>query len=135
MSIHLKTALIVLSTLIVGIFCGALISGAIRQDRRERFFGSPSPERFIGQMEQIIRPDAVQSEAVVRILDKYRPRFAETMSRHRSEMSALLDSLHQELEPLLTEEQKERLGNRRMHGGRTDEHRGPGLPRRSQRPE
>ncbi|HIG47019.1 MAG TPA: hypothetical protein EYQ20_11540 [candidate division Zixibacteria bacterium] len=46
------------------------------------------------------------------------PRVGETFARHRQEMQPLVDSLHQELEPVLTEAQREQSNRRRMRGDR-----------------
>lgn len=119
MTIHTKSSLIVLGTLIIGIICGALLNGSVRMNREGAFAGPPSPERFSGFfLERIIRPDEEQREEIQRIMADYRPRFEETMSRHRGEIATLIDSLEQQIDPMLTEEQRERLSERRDRGGR-----------------
>ena len=132
MTIHGKTAMILLSTLIIGILCGALITGAVTQARITPLGGAPSPDRFIRHMDRIIQPDAKQREAIQQTLEDYRPRFEATMTQHRDEIRALIDSLQKDLKPLLTEEQLERMRKRRMRGRqffegfKPDERRKPG---------
>ena len=130
MTIHGKTALILLSTLIIGILCGALITGAITQARIAQIEGSPSPERFIRHMDRIIQPNAEQRDAIQRTLEDYRPRFQNTMTQHREEIRVLIDSLQQDLRPFLTEEQLERMHERRMRGRQFFERLKPGERRR-----
>jgi hypothetical protein len=119
MTIHTKSSLIVLGTLIIGIICGALLNGSLRMNRDGPFAGPPSPERFSGFfLDRIIRPDEEQREELQRIMADYRPKFEETMSRHRGEIATLIDSLEKQIDPMLTEEQRERLAERRDRGGR-----------------
>jgi hypothetical protein len=119
MTIHIKTALILLITLALGTILGVLINGAIMRERLAPIFvGPPSPDRFAGMFERIVEPkDETQREAIRRILSNYAPRIAETNARHRMEMAALIDSLHQALRPVLTEDQLKRLDERRMPEG------------------
>ena len=143
MTLHTKSALIVLATLIIGILCGGLVSGIIRRNQGDGFMGPPSPERFSGfLLNRIVQPDDTQRAEMQRILEKYGPQFEDTMSRHREEIRALIDSLEQEIDPLLTDEQRERLRERRDHGRRFFDkrrlrggRRGPGPGPPEQRPE
>jgi len=73
---------------------------------------------FVDRWVEILDPDAEQKQAVEQIIERHAPRFGETFARHRQEMQSLIGSLHQELDPVLTEAQREQLNRRRMRGDR-----------------
>jgi hypothetical protein len=104
MTIHTKTALILLCTLVLGILLGVLASGAIL-----RHFMHPDPrilsEHFIARFEEIIDPDETQRDTIREILESYSDRFIQMHDNHHSEMTSLMDSLHTDLSSVLTEEQ------------------------------
>ena len=108
MNIHLKTAAILLATLIIGMVCGALILGAFARDRLQ-----PPPqmtrERFVERWVRMVRPDQEQMRRIREVVGEHEPGFRENYMRHRQEMQTLVDSLHRDLEPILTEEQRERI--------------------------
>mgnify|MGYP001433485070 CR=1 FL=1 len=119
MTLHKKSVVLILGTLIIGIICGALLSGIIRMNRGDGFSGPPSPERFSRYLlNRIVQPDDSQRSEIQQIMDDYRPQFEDTMLRHREEVRALIDSLQQEIDPLLTDQQRERLQERRDRGRR-----------------
>ncbi|MXZ73695.1 MAG: hypothetical protein F4207_09955 [Gemmatimonadetes bacterium] len=108
MNIHLKTAAILLATLIIGMVCGALILGAFARDRLQ-----PPPqvtrERFVERWVRMVRPDTEQMQRIREVVGEHEPGFREHYMRHRQEIQVLVDSLHRDLEPILTEEQLERI--------------------------
>lgn len=115
MNIHLKTAAILLATLIIGMVCGALILGAFARDRLQ-----PPPqvtrERFVERWVRMVRPDPAQMQKIREAVGEHEPGFREIYMRHRQEMQVLVDSLHRDLEPILTETQLERI--KRIREGR-----------------
>ena len=140
MTIHVKTALILLATLIIGIVCGTLLSGLFIRNRVQNFAGPPGPDMITRRMERVIQPTESQRADMDRIFSTYGPKFSETTTRHREEIRALVDSLHKDLEPILTEEQLERFRMRRERGKefferRPGQRRGPGPPGRMRRPD
>ena len=108
MNIHLKTAAILLATLIIGMVCGALILGAFARDRLQ-----PPPqmtrERFVERWVRMVGPDQEQMRRIREVVGEHEPGFRENYMRHRLEMQTLVDSLHRDLEPILTESQLERI--------------------------
>lgn len=113
MNLHMKTATILLGTLVIGMVCGALIRGVFARDRMQ-----PPPqmtrERFVERWVKMMRLDQEQIRKVREVVGAHEPRFRENYMRHRMEMEALVDSLHHDLKPLLTEKQRERvIKNRR----------------------
>ena len=136
MNIHLKTAAILLATLIIGMVCGALILGAFARDRLQ-----PPPqmtrERFVERWVRMVRPDQEQMRRIREVVGEHEPGFRENYMRHRREMQTLVDSLHRDLEPILTERQLERIKSIRQRRERAREFRregGPELRRERNRP-
>ena len=127
MNIHLKTAAILLATLIIGMVCGALILSAFARDRLQ-----PPPqmtrERFVERWVRMVRPDQEQMRRIREVVGEHEPGFRENYMRHRREMQALVDSLHRDLEPILTEEQIERIERIREGRERIREFRREGGP-------
>ncbi len=123
MNIHLKTAAILLATLIIGMVCGALILGAFARDRLQ-----PPPqmtrERFVERWVRMVRPDQEQRRTIREVVGEHEPGFRENYMRHRQEMQTLVDSLHQDLEPILTESQRERVNRIRQRREQRREFRG-----------
>ena len=109
MNIHLKTAAILLATLIIGMICGALILGAFARDRLQPPPPQMTRERFVERWVRMVRPDQEQIRRIREVVGEHEPGFRENYVRHRHEMQALVDSLHRDLEPILTEEQRERI--------------------------
>ncbi len=125
MNIHLKTAAILLATLIIGMVCGALILGAFARDRLQ-----PPPqvtrERFVERWVRMVRPDQEQMRRIREVVGEHEPGFRENYMRHRREMQTLVDSLHRDLEPILTERQLERIQRIRQRRERAREFRREG---------
>lgn len=125
MNIHLKTAAILLATLIIGMVCGALILGAFARDRLQ-----PPPqvtrERFVERWVRMVRPDPAQLQRIREVVGEHEPGFRENYMRHRQEMQVLVDSLHRDLEPILTEDQLQRIKQMRERRERIREFRRDG---------
>lgn len=109
MTTKTKTTSIILSTLIIGMAIGALISGTLRHEREQRFERMPPNERFFLFMERIIRPTEQQREEYDRIIAKRSEQISKLHQEHENEMFALYDSMRTELQSILTEEQRSRF--------------------------
>lgn len=114
MNLKLKSSLIIILTLIIGMVLGGLIvSTFLKKDRfRERIAHLRKPEGFMQRFERIIEPDSTQKKIIRAILKKHFDRVEKTSFNFRERMRALNDSLKTELEPILTNQQKERLLHR-----------------------
>jgi SpoVK/Ycf46/Vps4 family AAA+-type ATPase len=110
MNVKLKSVLMILATLIVGVLIGALVLAPWMVRYRIRHLAEMrTPEGFASRLEQVIRPDKVQADEVRAILERHSERFREVSASHRAEMFALMDSLRSDLATVLTAEQLERL--------------------------
>lgn len=106
MKIQIKTALILVVTLLIGMMLGALIHGTVMRNRiKKTALGLRTPHSFTRRMEAMLDLDESQREAVEDILMRHHQR----MTKYRLEVRVLMDSLQKELEPILTDEQKARL--------------------------
>jgi len=123
MNIHIKSALILLSTLLLGIIIGALGMNLFRNQREIDFQRFREQRGFMHLHEGILQPTSeTQRDSIHKILSKNLPKFRELTLKHRQEISVLIDSMQKQLAPILTKEQLERLNERRfMKGGRPDE--------------
>lgn len=112
MTLQTKTVLIIVATLIVGIIVGALGSGFVIHRFARHMADVRHREMFVERMVEVIDPAPEQEEAIREILTRHAEMFAELSDSFHRETSALFDSLRSELDPVLTQEQKERLEER-----------------------
>ena len=127
LDIKVKTALILVVTLLIGIVFGAMLHRAIFQNKVKGFLAMQTPDGFARRFERAIDTTPGQKEKVRKILDKYAEQFFEINQSHREEVAALFKSFHGELSRVLTPEQMEKMRSRRFfRPGRFP--RGPGPP-------
>jgi hypothetical protein len=106
MNIRLKTSLIVLVTVILGIILGILIERSIIHEHfRRKNMQSRFSDVFRSRMEQLINPDSTQQDTIKRILDRQSRRMDETDSLIHSKIQSNLDSLKNDLKFVLRDEQ------------------------------
>jgi len=131
MTVQTKTSIIIISTLLIGVLLGTFISGAMTERRilsrieEFRSMGPPheSPDNFIPLMERIIGPHEGQKDTINKILNQHFERIHDITSKHRLEMESLMNSLHDELKPILNDEQIRLLDERMNRMRRFREHR------------
>lgn len=110
MNARTRSTVILVGTLILGMLLGALLTNLYFERRVGRMKALRTEEGFIRTYEDVIRPDeGPQKEKVREILRRSAPRFQRTFEEHRSEFRRMVDSLHAELNPLLTPDQRGRL--------------------------
>jgi hypothetical protein len=113
MSIHGKSALIILGTLLIGIVIGVFLAGPVVHHRMQPHIPGRGPEAITPMLERLIEPSPDQEEAVREVLERHSKRLAEMHKGYRDDMVAMMDSLRKDLDPILTEEQKARLDEAR----------------------
>ena len=109
MTTKVKTSIILLSTLVIGVAVGALASGALRDRREHEIHRMPPHHRFLKSMHEIIQPTEGQADALDHILDRRSKQLSELSQRHQNEVLAIMDSMRTELASVLTEKQRVRL--------------------------
>jgi len=112
MNIKIKTVLIIIVTLGIGIVIGALLNRTFTQNRIRNIISTRNPNHFIPLYKKIINPDPKQHKAIMEILNKHSSRMLEMRSNFLSEMLNEEKSMRTELDSILTPEQKKRLKNR-----------------------
>ncbi|MFC2164664.1 hypothetical protein ACFLT2_06690 [Acidobacteriota bacterium] len=129
MNVKVKTALIIIITLIIGIFLGAMLNRALLRHRIQKTFSMHKPDRLVFFIEEVIQPEAEQRDQIRAIVEKHAGHMEEMRRKFFTEMQSERESFLKEIEPLLTPEQKERLkkGPRGLFPGRRPfpERRGP----------
>lgn len=139
MTASTKSVLMLFSTLLIGVLLGSLTTGAVNNHRMHNLAEMRSARGLAFYLEDVVHPvSEEQREAIRAVLEEAAPRFAETMVESRERMRELTDSVRAELDPLLTEDQRQRL-EERMRIGRGMPHGSPGEPgsdaeRRRRRP-
>ncbi len=130
MKARTKSALILLATFLIGGVVGALISGAVVSQRLENLEGLRTG--FPRFMERIIEPgDEVQAAQIRAILGHTGQRIGSLRRAYYAELSSVVDSMRQQLYPVLTDEQKARLDafftRDRREAWKKRQREGPGL--------
>jgi len=115
MSIQWKSTFIIVATLVIGVLIGVFLAGPVLHHRMRPHVADRGPESFTPMLERIIQPSPDQQEAVRAVLDKHSARLEGLHEDFRAAMVATMDSLRKDLEPILTDEQKARLDERREH--------------------
>ncbi|MCK5075940.1 MAG: hypothetical protein KAR38_06165 [Calditrichia bacterium] len=112
MKMQVKSSIIIIMTLLIGIVFGIVISGSIIH----RFFDiRPSfrdPELFMNRFEDLIDIEESQKEEVRSKLKNHFTIIMELNHQHRMQTELLIDSLQNDLNKVLTPEQQERLTER-----------------------
>ena len=125
---RIKGALILFSTLLIGVLIGTLLSGWFVRDRLRPI---PHPRHFVRSTERLIAPqDEEQRQAVRAVLRRYAAALRTLDTKHREALKEQLDATRAELAPLLSEEQLRRLDRRLRRFG---ELMGPWRERQRQR--
>jgi len=109
MDIKIKTALIIIATLIIGIIFGALLSRAYLHHRIRKAFVMVDPNRSVPFLEQTINPTPEQSEEIKKIIQKHTKQVMELRKNFDDGMTSSFESLRKELDSVLTPEQKRHL--------------------------
>lgn len=101
-----KTAAVLAGTFVLGGVLGFVLHGTfIRSDFRRHVHHMRTPEGFIHRFERVIEPTDAQRKEIRKIL---RDHFQDMM-KHQEQFQARMDSVRQDIDALLTEEQKQRL--------------------------
>ena len=109
MNVKVKTALIIIITLIIGIFLGAMLNRALIRHKIHKAFSMHRPDQLTFFLEEMIQPTPEQKEQLRAILEKHSDSMKEMRQQFFSEMETERESFFKELEPILTPEHMERL--------------------------
>lgn len=119
LNIKVKTALILIGTLLIGIVFGAMLHRAIFQGRVKEFLAMRTRQGFVRRFERAIDAAPDQKEKIKKMLHKYAGQFSEINEDHMKKVTSLFYSFREELAEVLTPEQMEKLRSQRfMRPGR-----------------
>jgi hypothetical protein len=105
-----KITLYLVITLIIGIVIGAMLNRALVQKRIKNIFKTEIGSLLIRDAERVLAPmSPAQKELIRQILDKHAEKLSEIHERFGNEIQAAFKSLREEIDPLLTAEQKKQL--------------------------
>jgi hypothetical protein len=104
-----KSTLLITTTLIIGFVLGLLVHSLMVGNRINEFQRLRKKGGLVKHLEDIIQPTSEQKEKITPILEGYIKRIEPFMLKFRSETRNIMDSLRLELEPILTEQQLEKL--------------------------
>ncbi len=111
---RLKAALILGATFSLGLVLGGLIVGAVVRERLQVIADFRDRDRFVARVEAFLEPTSeAQAEAIRPILEAAGARTESAVAILRGDLTRIFDDLERDLSPLLTEEQKQRLTDRR----------------------
>ena len=109
MNIKVKTALILICTLVIGIVLGAMLNRALMHMKIKGFLAMRTHKGFVERLEDIIQPTTPQKNEVTAILDKYALQFDSLHEEFKGRVSSLLTSFKNDLTPVLTPEQMKNM--------------------------
>ncbi|MFZ5518970.1 MAG: hypothetical protein ACOY90_20225 [Candidatus Zhuqueibacterota bacterium] len=110
MKIKTKPLIHLLLIFILGAFIGVVVDRTvIEKQMRKRFVKFEDPEFMKRVMFRIVQPTEKQREQIDSIMDKYSVRLNKLRFTMRQEATTMIDSLKNELSPVLTDEQKQRM--------------------------
>jgi hypothetical protein len=107
MSIKWKIAIHIVATLLIGILIGALLNRTLIQRRLRNILEMRAVGLLTPRPERDLKPVSPEQEKRIReILDKHAGRLAEIHQRFDQEIKSAFKSLRQEIDPILTPEQR-----------------------------
>lgn len=112
MKVKIKITLIILATLILGLFLGAGLHRLYIQHRIKKIFTLQRPPIMALTLERVIRPTPEQRIEIRRILRRHAQRLQEIRREYEEKLRQEMAAIRQEIDPILTPQQKKRLERR-----------------------
>lgn len=109
MEMKTKSVIILIATLLLGFILGMLTSAQIRYHKLKPIRVFFSEERFREGIYSVINPDESQMVKLDEIIKKYSRRNREIQTNFRRELDNFTKDLWNEMDPVLTREQVEKL--------------------------
>ncbi|NCC72164.1 MAG: hypothetical protein EOM06_02105 [Sphingobacteriia bacterium] len=104
-----KSVLLIIATLVIGFIIGFLTNGQITRNRIDKFVKTGTHEGFKGMYFRILQPDPEQIDQIEPILDKYGALIHDKVNTMQKSMKELHQQMVMEINPYLSDEQRERL--------------------------
>ena len=138
MNVKLKSTIVIVSTLLIGMVLGSVITAAFVKNRAfDRIAEMRNERGFVKRIERLIQPDEEQKEKVREILVKHFDKMHQLVEEMRITFKTMNYSLIKDLKPILHPEQIERFKKRmermkRFEGPPGKPHRPPFRDRKPQ---
>lgn len=109
-----RSFLILSATLLIGMLLGALVHAHLFDKRVKRVHRLSTPEGFVESYVRTIEPSSPEQEQAVRdIVSVVAGEVSASIRENREENGRRMEAMAKRLEPLLDDDQKERLRERR----------------------
>jgi len=118
------------ATLLIGFVIGFLVNGRLTRARIEKMRNAFTEQGFDREFMRVLHPTPEQMEQLKPILKKYADLHRDLMADYRNNQHDLFIELRKEIDPYLTDEQKERLDNIRNRWRQHFNQHPPGKPGR-----
>lgn len=112
MKLEVKSAAMLITTLLLGMVIGLVGQGALQRARHPRGAPPPRPPGFVARMEEVLQLRAEQQAPVRPILEATADANQRVIDAAHVQLRAALDSMSRTLAPLLDEAQRQRLADR-----------------------
>jgi len=111
MNLKVKSSLIIVCTFILGMAIGIIFMRAFfpPPNMIDRIAEGRTPRGFMDRFERVINPTESQREEIEKVLKQHFERMHNQSVKFRDHFKQMNDSLRIELNPILSDEQKERL--------------------------
>lgn len=109
-----RSFFILSSTLLVGMLLGALVHAHFFDNRVKRVHRISTQDGFVASYVETIQPSSPEQETALReVLAVSATQVHEAFQSSRDQVRARIDAMYEQLEPMLSAEQVERLQERR----------------------
>ncbi|MCP2619797.1 hypothetical protein NLC35_00910 [Candidatus Aminicenantes bacterium AC-334-K16] len=112
MNVKIKTTLIILATLILGVILGAGLHRLYIQHRIKKIFTLQRPPIMARTLERVIQPTPEQRIRIRRILHRHTQRLLEIRREYETKLRQEMTAIQREIDPILTPQQRKRLERR-----------------------
>ncbi len=108
-----KTILLLVLTLLMGILIGALTTGRVTRYRVEKIKSWNTREGFRNHLFDIMEATEMQQKALIPVLDSFSNIHWQLMNKNWENQNKFYDSMYQAIQPMMDEQQFDRLMNHR----------------------
>ncbi|MBD3413910.1 MAG: hypothetical protein GF421_05715 [Candidatus Aminicenantes bacterium] len=114
MNIKTKVIFIVIIVFVIGLLTGFMLNRVVIQKRIKDAFSRVNPNRIPSFYERVLEPNQETSSQIRRVLFKHAKKVRNIREDYQKQMEKANQSLYNELAPLLSPVQRDRL-NQRLH--------------------
>lgn len=109
-----RIVLLIIGSILLGFVGGFFTSGQVAKKRMHKIMRSQEPKAMNQRLINTIDPDEEQEKVIRSIIKKHMERIRTERKNHHSEMKSAHESMFNEIEEVLDEDQKQRLKKLKM---------------------